>query len=530
MKGVNKIFKIALLIGGAIFLFSNLSYSQDVIELLDGADDIKLDSKKNWIVTGNVVFKSGSNKLYCDSAYFNSNLNHVKAYKNVHFNKLDTLNLFCDSMHFDANKDYIKLYGNVRIRNNEYRLITDSMDYDLKRDVGIYKNKGVITSISSNDYLSSTVGYFYPKSEQFNFSKNVLYKNDDYTITTDTLRFNTSSKKSYFYGPTTIVGDSMNMYCEEGWYDINNDEGVLQKNAYVDRADIFISADSLYYSSIDSIYIAKYNVNLVDTTNKISFTGDYAYNSDIEKYGFITGHTLAKRFDDKDTLYIHADTLYNFLDSVSEPKLMLAYKNVKLYRGDMQGVCDSLSYNRQNGEMNLYTAPILWARNAQLTGDTISVYEKDDEIQRAFIRKNGLIVTNVDSTNYFNQVTGTSMVAIFDSTEIKRVEIDGNAKTIYFLEQEDENDTLIVVERKGMNRLYSSNITLRFEKGDITTATYRDIPDGVLYPMNKIDKKEERVEIFSWKEELRPLSWQQIIYSKKEEREILRNFNAMAPF
>lgn len=528
MKRKFNIFKYVFLIGIGLLLFPKVAYNQDVIELLKGSDEIKLDGKTgNYIITGHVVFQKEDTKLYCDSAYYNIAHETIRAYSRVHLNKQNSLNLFCDSIFFDSKKEYAKLYSNVRIRNNEYKLTTDSLDYDLKRDVGVYKNYGLITSIASDDSLSSVIGYFYPKSDQFNFRKEVLYKNNEYTITTDTLQFNTTSKKAYFYGPTHIDSDSSSLYCEKGWYNLDKDIGVLEKNAYIDRPDIFIKGDSLYYSSVDSIYIGKYNVELIDTTNKIAFQGDYAFSDGPEKYAFMTGHVLAKRFGGEDTLYIHADTLYNFLDSINEPHLMLAYHKVKLFRGDLQGICDSLSYNKKLGKMNLYTDPILWAKNAQLSGDTITVYEKDNEIKRAYLRKQGLVITHVDSTNYYNQVAGTIMNAYFDSTEIRTVDIEGNAKTIYFLEEENENDTLIVVERKGMNRLYASNITLRFEKGDIETATYRNKPDGIIYPMDDIDKKEERVEQFKWSEENRPLSWQQIMYTDEEQKIILELFSAI---
>lgn len=532
MKLKFNILKIALLIGSAIFLFPRTAFDQEFIELLEGSEEIRLDGKTgNYIVKGNVVFEKQDTRLYCDSAYYNLVHNTIRAYGNIHLNKQDTLNMFCDSLLFDTKKDYAKMYGNVRVRNNEYKLTTDSLDYDFKKNVGIYKNKGLITSISSSDQLSSVVGYFYPNSEQFNFSKDVVYSNDEYTITTDTLQFNGRSKKAFFFGPTHIKNDQSLMYCEKGWYDLNKDIGVFEENAYIDRKEIYIGGDSLYYSATDSIYIGKKNVHIIDTTNKVAFQGDYAVNDDKKKFAFITGHALAKRFDDKDTLYIHADTLFNYSDSLGDPSLMQAYYNVKLYRGDMQGICDSLIYDRNLGEMNMYSEPTLWAKEAQLSGDTITIYEKDNKIQRAFLRKQGLVITHVDSTNYYNQVAGTTMNAYFDSTQIKRVDIEGNAKTIYFLEDEEENDTVIVVNRKGMNRIYAANISLGFKDGDIETATYRESPDGMLYPMKDIKKDEERVEQFKWSEENRPLSWQDMIHTEEEKKNILTIFRLLtAPF
>ena len=520
MKTASDIFRIALLVISAIFLTSNLSWGQDnPLELIEGSEDILLDGKTgNWIVRGNVRLVKDDTKMFCDSAYYNPRIRFVKAYGNVHINKQDTLNMFCDSLHYNLKTEFAKLWGNVRVRDNEYKLVTDSLDFDAKKNVGIYRNGGVTTSITSNEKLTSKVGYFYTETKYFFFSGDVVYINEDQKITTDTLKFNELNKKAFFFGPTHIYDADGVMYCEKGWYNTGIKEGVLQQNAYIDREKEYLSGDSLYYNDLEGLSIGKGNVIIRDTTNKIEFTGDFARNSEKEKKGFITGHALAKRFEDKDdTLFIHADTLYNFLDSLNESRLILAYNNVKLFKSDMQGVCDSLSYDRVVGEMNMYHDPLLWAKNAQLSGDSISIFEKDGDIRRAFLRNNGLVVTEVDtSKNYFNQIAGKTMNAFFDSTEIRRLDIEGNAKTIFFMEEEDEKDSVIMVNRSGMNRIYSSNLSFYFDGGEIKTAVYRETPDGMMYPMDKIDKKEQNVDGFKWDNSRRPISWQTMILTDEE--------------
>jgi hypothetical protein len=221
---------------------------------------------------------------------------------------------------------------------------------------------------------------------------------------------------------------------------------------------------------------------------------------------------LVKRFEDKnDTLYIHADTLFNYMDSLNDSRLVLAYKRVKLFKKDMQGICDSLAYNRPEGLMTMYEQPVLWTDKAQLSGDTITAFEKNGKMSKATINNNALTVTEVDSAKYYNQVYGRNMVTYFDSTSISKVDVLGNAKSIYFIEEEKENDTVVMVKQQGMNRIYSSDITLYFEKGNIKGVTYRDSPDGVMYPMDQIKKSEERVEQFKWDISRRPVSWRTMI-------------------
>ncbi len=506
MKSIQNILFFALFLGSAFFLTAPCWGQDNVLELLDGADEMRLDGQGNYIVNGNVVFQKGNAKLYCDSAFYNIITKEIRAYKNVHINKQDTLNLFCDSLFFDSEKDYAKLWGNVRVRDNEFKLTTDSLDYNIQKDEGVYTNYGKIVSITGSEQLESQIGYFYPKKEQFNFRKDVIYKSNDYTVKTDTLQFNGRSKKAYFFGPTSITGNESTMFCESGWYHLDDDVGVLQQNARIDRTDISIAGDSLYYSSVDSLYIGQGNVVIEDTSNQLGFSGDYAKNDDKQERSFITGHALGKRYGEEDTLYIHADTLFNTTDSTGAAKMMQAYHHVEIYRGELQGICDSLIYNRKDGVMNLFKNPILWAKNAQLSGDTITVYSKDEQIRRAFLRDKGIVVTHVKRTNYYNQVAGKTMNAYFDSSKIKQLDIESNAKTIYFLEDESENDSTIIVERKGMNRIYSADISIYFQDGDIRSATYRSEPDGVLYPMNQIKKDEERVSHFQWKHQLRPPS------------------------
>ncbi len=514
------IVRIALLLLSAIFLQPSFGFSQskNPLQLIEGSDDIRLDGKTgNYIVRGNVRLVQDGTKMFCDSAYYNAKKQTVRAYGHVHINKNDSLNLFCDSLYYETVTEFAKLWGNVRVRDLEYKLTTDSLDFYGNENKGVYRNKGKITSILSPETLTSKVGYFYTDENRFFFRGDVVYTSEENTITTDTLKYDGNSKRAHFFGPTTITNPDGVMYCEKGWYDMSLEEGVFQHNAFIDRPKEYIEADSLYYNGKIGKYIAKGEVLLRDTTNAIEFTGDFAKSNEEDRFGFITGHALAKQYDEKnDTLYIHADTLFNFLDSLNESRLMLAYYGVKLFKTDMQGVCDSMSYDKELSEMNMYINPVLWAKNAQLSGDTITVYQENNEIKKARVRLSALVVTEVDTGKYYNQISSKSLTAYFDSTQIRRVDMQGNAKTVYFMEDEKDEDTIIAVERSGMNRIYASDISMYFEGGDIEAATYREAPDGKMYPMDQLNESEQKVENFKWDNTRRPLSWQTMIMTPEE--------------
>ena len=91
-------------------------------------------------VTGNVHFKHENKNLFCDSAYFHKTDNWIRAYGNVHLNQADTLNLFCDSLFYDGNSKIGILRSNVRFRDNEFKMTTDSLEFDTDKNIGYYSN------------------------------------------------------------------------------------------------------------------------------------------------------------------------------------------------------------------------------------------------------------------------------------------------------------------------------------------------------------------------------------------------------
>ncbi|MDX1446130.1 OstA-like protein [Lishizhenia sp.] len=494
----------------AIFLVNTTGLAQrNYQELVKNANIILLDEAGETVfLKGNVVFEHENTKMFCDSARYYIKSDRFKAYSRVNINKKDTLNLFCDSLHYSLESEIAQLYGNVRVRDSEYKLTTDSLEYDVKKSAGIYRNGGKITSILSNEVLSSDIGYFFPNSKNFTFSRNVIYQSNDYKVTTDTLRFNGYNKIAYFYGPTKITATETEMYCEKGWYDAKNEEGVLEGHAYIVDKKTNISADSLYYSKLDSISEAKGNVIIKDTTEKVEFWGDFARSDEKQRLAYLAGHASVVSYKEKDSTFIFADSLFNYMDSLQKSELILAYHNVVVIQNDVQGICDSLSMNQKDSVLHLYHNPMLWSDKTQMSADTLVVHQKNYKIDHIELLQRAVIVNEVeDSLNYYNQVGGKTMHAYFRNDTLRYANVNGNAQTVYYVEKETKTDSLEVVERSGMARIYSSNITLYFEKQELRRIAYRQNPDGVVYPLNKIKSKEMNVQGFEWKPELRPKNW-----------------------
>ncbi|MFT5860496.1 MAG: lipopolysaccharide export system protein LptA [Flavobacteriaceae bacterium] len=515
------ILKSALL-GCALFLLPICVLAQgNILELLPGSDRLAYDDATGKArLIGNVSFLYQGNKMYCDSAHYYQRRNVVYAYGKVHINKRDTLNLFCDSLFYDGNTRKAKLWGNVRVRDDEYKLTTDSLDYDARKSQASYTNGGRVQSILRNEVLTSQVGYFHPESKNFFFSRDVVYESDKVQMTTDTLRYRYSEKKTYFYGPTNIHTVDTDIYCESGWYNTQTEEGLLQQDAWIQRETDYISGDTLLYQPLEGTSIGKGNVYYIDSTQQISFKADYALISDSLHYSYLTGHALAIKELDDDTLYIHADTLYSYkLDSV---EFMRAHSNAGIYGTKFQCKADSISYSPTKERIELFRDPIVWSNGAELKGDSIDVHLSDSVIHLVTIRSHATLLMDVAKDTLFNQIAGTRIIAYFKDNDLYQAKVHGNAMTIFYPVDEEKTDSTIIKKRMGMNRLYSSDLRIDIDSSEITGITYLEEPDGVLYPMNRIDKKEQFVPGFEWLELLRPNSFEDL-FMRKDLPEIIEN-------
>lgn len=500
------IVKLALIVLSAFFLNPDKGFSQgSILELMPGSEKLGYSEKTGaHRLVGTVNFKYQGNTMYCDSAHYFDKTQIVKAYGNVHITK-DDINLYCDSLHYNGKLKRAKLWGHVRVRDLEYKLTTDTLEYDAKKGLGIYRHGGRIESITSSEVLTSRTGYFYPETRSFTVGGKVKYTNDQVTMTTDTLRYSYQEQKTYFYGPTRIKKDTVLIECERGWFNVNTEESFIHKNAKVTNGPEIISADTLHYISQEGITKAFGNVCYTDTTEGNTFYGQKGYSAEKDHYFRINESAAARRISKKDTTYVLADTLEIFGDTTGNVNLIKGYHNVSIFNGPTTATCDSLLFNGTADVFHLFDQPMVWHENAQLSGDSLTLYFTDTILDRIHIRNNALTIMEVDSGLYYNQIGGKELFAYFDDqNDLYRADVSGNASTIFYPLKEEKEDSSLIVKRIGMNRLYSSDLRFYVDSGEISGITYFDHPDGVFYPMDQINEKECLLKGFNWLPGLKP--------------------------
>ncbi len=180
-------------------------------------------------------------------------------------------------------------------------------------------------------------------------------------------------------------------------------------------------------------------------------------------------------------------------------RIIKAYRDVRIFKSDMQAVADSMSFNTRDSIISLYYDPILWQDSSQLLADTIDAYLRNDALEKVHLQRKALVLTSPDLI-YFNQVKGKDIVAYFDSSALRRTVVSGNAEAIYYL-QDDEQAYI------GVNKTTCSEMTIDFEQGTVRFLRFITQPDGQLDPMATVTPSTQpKLEGFKWEQKRRPQS------------------------
>ena len=476
------------------------------------------------ILIGNVAFRHDSVYMYCDSACFYEKTNSLEAFDNVKMVQGDTLFLYGDYLFYDGNTQIAQVCYNVRMENKNTTLLTDSLNYDRIYNLGYYFDGG--TLMDEENVLTSEWGEYSPATKISVFNYDVKLVNPKFTLTSDTLRYSTATKIANILGPSDIVSDANHIYSELGFYNTQIGQAELLDRSVLTNEGKRLIGDSLFYDRVKGYGEAFDNVIMTDTVNKNMLTGDYCYYNELTKYAFATKKAVVVDYSQGDSLFMHADTLQMYtyyLNTDSMFRETRAYHKVRMYRADVQGVCDSLVFSSKDSCLTMYYDPILWNNNQQLLGEKIMIYMNDSTIDWAHIQNQALSVEQLDSTSY-NQVTGKEMKAWFQGGEMRKVDVIGSVRLVYYPMESDS--TLI-----GMNVSETSLLNMFLENRKMKKMIMSPKSNGTLYPMLQRPPEKMKLDNFVWFDYIRPLDKEDIFEwrGKKAGQELKKSNRSAVP-
>lgn len=469
--------------------------SNKIINILQGNLSFDQEKSNAKMLTDNVICEHEGALLYCDTALIFDGERRMEASGHVKITKGDSITVTGDKLFYEGKTRMARLENNVKCVEKDMTLTTNYLDFDVGNSIANYYEGG--TLVNKENTLVSKKGHYYSSTKQAVFHEEVVLTNPDYKMESDTLLYHIPSKTSFFFGPSIITSKEDYIYCENGWYNTDKEQAQFSENAVLVTKQQKLRGDSLYYDRIAKRGRAYRNVTLVDTSQKSIIYGDYIEYKEEKSEALVTQKALYARIMDNDTLFIAGDTLYH-IDLDSTNNFLNAYHHVKIYKKDMQGVCDSASMSTIDSLLQMFRNPVLWNGKSQATAKLIKVNLWDKSIHGFHLDGKAFLIQEVDTINKFNQLSGRQIDGLINNDSIRRIIVTGNAEVIYYPKSKDK----II----GQNKTTCSEIFMWFKNGEVERATFKPKTEGVIDPIKSADIEGSRLKGFNWIYDKRPKS------------------------
>ena len=445
---------------------------------------------------GHVKMRHDSAYFFCDSAYFFQKTNSFKAFQNVHIIVNDSVEVFSDLLDYDGNTRFAEFFDNVKLMDDSTTLLTEYLTYDRNLHLACYPDSA--TTYRGDKTLISCIGYYRDNIKEFSFFENVEVLSPKYQMYTDTLYYNTDIEKMWFEGPTTILDKENTLVGRHGYYLVDEDVAFLDKRPLMYNETQRMQSDSIYYNRDVGLAKAFDHVDMIDTSYKIVMRGNYFEMWEDSGFSFATDSAYAISYEGSDSLYIHGDTLFVHIDKEKEEvEKLIARRNVRFFKSDMQGKCDTLTYLMADSTIRMRVAPILWAEDSQLSGIDIDIKLKDQKVEWVLQKGNAFIISQ-DTIEGFNQIKGADIISRFKNGNIHRVNVDGTkAETIYWIR---DNDGSLI----GIDVSDSETMAIEIENQNVSIIkSFKDIHE-TMYPEEDLKESDRYLSGFKWHDEARP--------------------------
>ena len=463
------------------------------------------DEDQYQVLVGNVVFRKNDMYMYCDSAHFYEQTNSFDAFSNVRMEQGDTLFVYADELNYDGGDELAVLYADpgkkVRLINRDVKLETDVFNYSLAEERGFYEVGGVLSDTQNT--LTSLQGEYFPGTKDANFYLDVdvksLNQNDTLRMFTDSLNYNTGTHTAELIAYTRIINRDGEIISTSGTY--NTETGLAdlyRRSLVITNRGNTLTGDTLFYNRDLNFGEAFGNMVLTDSARSTSMHGDYGFYDDNADSAFVTGHALAKEYSRGDTLYMHGDTIFAYIDKEDSTRVMNVYHKVRFYRSDLQGLCDSVSTTERDSMMYMYRHPVVWNEDKQIFGNVIHVHFNDSTVDWAKLPEFGFMAEHIDE-DCFQQMSALQMTAWFNDSTIRHMFAEGNVMLIMFpVEKDSTYNKFAYVESSTMDAWFLNN--------DIERVLFTPETTAKVTPLYLAKKGSYFLQKFAWYDDIRPKS------------------------
>jgi len=425
-------------------------------------------------------------KIKADSLYYHTDLNLAEYWGNVQAWHTDGF-LTCREGTYERDKELFHFLDNVFIQTEEQEINAGDVHYDRLNNSGTLLQNVQVRDTTQQVLVLGDRLDFRREPDWVQVTENpvfIAYETDPETNRTDSLFLGADTLRVF----TTTIGQMDSLDRSRAFE--RREIPVRTKPTL--QADSLLAADTL--AAADTVAAPADKVATADTAQTPETDPE---NELTEKMLRADSLDIQLNLNKADSLFLagvrqEGDSLFN----TTEVHLFYGYNNVKVYRSDLQSVCDSLVFNSIDSVLRQYGKPVIWNQESQLSADSVFFRFSRDSLYRVDLMSGSFLISQEENV-FFHQIKGEMMQAHIRDNDVYRFDALKNVKALFYIPEDSLITSLNIKECEEMNVMLKERRAERI--------TYKKSVKSDMIPLFELKKEQERLADFNWRATERPV-------------------------
>jgi lipopolysaccharide export system protein LptA len=425
-------------------------------------------------------------KIKADSLYYHTDLNLAEYWGNVQAWHTDGF-LTCREGTYERDKELFHFLDNVFIQTEEQEINAGDVHYDRLNNSGTLLQNVQVRDTTQQVLVLGDRLDFRREPDWVQVTENpvfIAYETDPETNRTDSLFLGADTLRVF----TTTIGQMDSLDRSRAFE--RREIPVRTKPTL--QADSLLAADTL--AAADTVAAPADKVATADTAQTPETDPE---NELTEKMLRADSLDIQLNLNKADSLFLagvrqEGDSLFN----TTEVHLFYGYNNVKVYRSDLQSVCDSLVFNSIDSVLRQYGKPVIWNQESQLSADSVFFRFSRDSLYRVDLMSGSFLISQEEDV-FFHQIKGEMMQAHIRDNDVYRFDALKNVKALFYIPEDSLITSLNIKECEEMNVMLKERRAERI--------TYKKSVKSDMIPLFELKKEQERLADFNWRATERPV-------------------------
>jgi lipopolysaccharide export system protein LptA len=514
-----------------VWAYGNVVFWEgDSIKVFADALEFDSDSSQAKLI-GNIQLNKNKSKLFTDTLFYDMN-KKLAVYKDggIFYSGDTQLSSKRGSYHTETYMASFK--DSVIVIDSEFALRSDTLTFDTEKEILFFNAPTRLKTDSADIYTER--GFYETITGKADFIQNAQYQKENETARADTIRlfenqkkyvllgnailkdslhtatgsmilFSETSDQLDIYGSALYVDDEKKQSIKADSINYNKKEGTYttRGRSFISDPPQFLQANQVDYQEATGFGLAFGNIIWRDTLEKITLFSDtlqYQKKKEYFKaYNKVGNRPLMVVLQDNDSLFLSAKTLFSVrpdTTGMDSTRIFVADEAVRVYKSDLQAVCDSLSYQPADSLISMFKSPVAWTDTSQFSSDTLILINGKEGIKEINMSGNSIIINELDSI-FYNQIQGKVINAFFKEKNLHLMNTKGNAEVVYYIK--DEEDAYVGVDKTscGLMNIY-------FGSNEVEKIVFYVKPKTQVLPILQADHIKIRLSGFRWNEAAKP--------------------------